>query len=260
MSDEPEEKSTLAPNREFIERIFRWDSKHRPAVHEAYEERNRRLEQEWKATLRPTEVWGIASDPVEKTAVALHKAMMAYHESYVRDPRANDIELLLAAVRLPRALGLANAESFARLIELLHARGQPLKAGGPGAYLERWRLPQYVAALMAEIQLDVWRVQNRKQPVLFHERTAIVDKVAEQVTPYMGLGGYDDKEAFKERVYQLLNDPKSRRLGVPKSALEAMVDNAVKQAAEDEGLNESEKEGLRERLCRRLRLPKSRRL
>jgi hypothetical protein len=252
MSDEPEEKSTLAPNREFIEWIVRWDSKSRPAVHEAYEERSRRLEQEWKATLQTTEVWGVASDPVEKTAVALHMAIMTYHQT-------SDIEPLLAAVRLPGALGLADPVSFARLIELLHARGQPLKAGGPGARLEGWQLPQYVAALMAEIHLDVWRVQKRTQPVPFHQRTAIVDKVAEQMPAYRELGE-DDKEAFKDRVYQLLNDSKSRRLDIPESGLEAIIDNAVKQAAEDKRLGENEQEALRERLRRLLRLPKSRRL
>ena len=44
------------------------------------------------------------------------------------------------------------------------------------------------------------------------------------------------------------------RLEVPKSKLEAIVDNAVKQAAEDKKLGENEQEDLRKQLRRLLRL------
>ena len=179
--------------------------------------------------------------------------MMAYHESYARDPRASDIEPLLAAVRLPGALGLANPESFARFLELLHARTQPLKAGGPGAYLKRWQNPEMVAALMAEIHLDIWRVTNRKHQPPGYERTAIVEKVTEQMPAYKGLSE-DDKEDFREGVHEKLRKSKTTRLDVPKSALEGIVDNAVKKATEDKKLGENEQEALRKQLRRLLRL------
>ena len=44
------------------------------------------------------------------------------------------------------------------------------------------------------------------------------------------------------------------RLDVPESALEAIVDNAVKQAAEDKKLGENAQGALREQLRRPLRL------
>jgi hypothetical protein len=187
-------------------------------------------------------------------AMALHRAMMAYHESYARDPRASDIEPLLAAVRLPGALGLANPEIFARLIELLHARGgSRLKAGRSGAYLERWKNPQMAAALMAEIGFAVWRVMNRKQQPPRYERDAIVDKVIEQMPAYKRLseGG---KEDFREGVHEKLRKSKTTRLDVPESALEGMVDNAVKKATEDKKLGKNEQEALRKQLRRLLRL------
>lgn len=153
--------------------------------------------------------------------------MMAYHESYARDPRASDIEPLLAAVRLPGTLGLANPASFARLLELLHARTKPLKPGGSGAYLERWKNPRMAAALMAEIRLYIWRATNGKQQVPRYERAAIVDKVTEQMSAYKRLSERG-KEGFREGVHEKLRKSKMTRLDVPKSALEGIVDNAVK--------------------------------
>jgi hypothetical protein len=186
-------------------------------------------------------------------AMALHNAMMAYHESYARDPRASDIEPLLAVVRLPGTLALANPESFARFLELLHARTKPLKPGGSGAYLERWQNPQMAAALMAEIRIDAWRVTNRKQQPPRYERDAIVDKVIEQMPAYKRLSERS-KEGFRDGVHEKLRKSKTTRLDVPKSKLEAIVDNAVKQAAEDKKLGENEQEALRGQLRRLLRL------
>ena len=180
MSDEPEEKSTLAPSREFIEQIVRWDSARGPAVHEAYEERNRRLEEAWKAPLQATDVWGIASGPVEKTAVALHAAIMTYHQ-------AGDIKPLLATLRSPGAMAFVDPESLCRLFEWLDARWRPLKPGGSGAYLERWKNPRMVAALMVEINFAIWRVTNRKQQPPSYERAAIVEKVIERMSATRGL-------------------------------------------------------------------------
>ena len=70
----------------------------------------------------------------------------------------------------------------------------------------------------------------------------------------------DDIKFIPPDFHEKLRKSKTTRLEVPESKLKAIVDNAVKQAAEDKRLGENEQEALRERLRRLLRLPKSRRL
>jgi hypothetical protein len=165
---------------------------------EAYRERSRRLEEAWKAPVQATEVWGGLAAP-------LHQAIMAYHQT-------GDIEPLLAAVRLPGALASADPESMARLIELIHARrAPPLKAGGPGAYLKRWRNPKMVAALAARIRLDAWRAENRKADVPRSVREGIVDGIVEPMPAYVRLSERVQKK-FKDTVHGLIDKSKGRRL------------------------------------------------
>jgi hypothetical protein len=202
MVDEPEEKLTLAPNRELIEAIVRRDSKNRPAVHKAYEERNRRAEEAWKNPPQATEVWGIADDPAEKAAVALHQAIMAYHQS--------DIGPLLAAIRSPDVA--LDRESLARLFELVvYSPRRRLKAGGSGAYLGKWKNPKMVAALMARIKLDVWREQNGKADVPRSVRDGIVDEIVDPMPAYGRLSA-QGQDKFKTTVHGLIDKAKDRRL------------------------------------------------
>ena len=209
MSDEPEEKSALVPNREFIEQIVRRDSERRPAVHEAYEERNRRLGEAWKAPLQATDVWE-ARDAADPASVALHKAMIVtVHKAMMTYHQTGEIEPLLATLRSPGAMACVDPESLCRLIELLDAGGRPLKAGGPGAYLAKWKNPQMVAALMAEILFAIWRATNGKWQIPPYERDAIVDKVIERMPAYKRRSERG-KEDFRDRprkASQVKNDP-----------------------------------------------------
>ena len=82
------------------------------------------------------------------------QAVMAFHER-------QDVAPLLAFVRsdrFPRLLSSpAYRENHARLIELLHARGKPLKAGKPGGTHRRWQIPEYVAAHLIGKFIDQWK-------------------------------------------------------------------------------------------------------
>ncbi len=143
-----------------------------------------------------------SSIPFHGIEAAYLRALMAYHER-------KDIAPLLAFVRsdrFPRLLSSpAYLENHARLIELLHARGQPLEAGKPGGTHWRWQIPEYVAAFLIDKLIDTWKREHRKAKVPAKTKK-------EYVTAVLDFMKKHGKRAKEERVLTLLHEPKNRRL------------------------------------------------
>jgi len=189
MVEEPEEKLTLAPNRELIEAIVRRDSKNRPAVHEAYEERNRRLEEEWKkpdtAEIAPDKK---ACDPLlvaRRTALGAHKKRkreledavgpaageVALHEAWLAYMQTGELEPLLVA--------LPPSQALRQLILFMHEQAHPLP--GVGKELARWGRANHVAAKLVEIQYAAWRKYHGRKKIPLAARHMIIDCVIEEM-------------------------------------------------------------------------------
>jgi hypothetical protein len=128
-----------------------------------------------------------------------HNAIMAVHDE------RNDIAPLLAYLRSDRPLSPMERLNLARLLELLHARTRPLAGGRPGGTLSRWPKADYVVQYLVDARKEAWRREHGKHGVPFAEEEKFVDAAIlslEQV----------GKQPNRDRVKELLREPKSRRL------------------------------------------------
>jgi hypothetical protein len=160
-----------------------------------------------------------AAEQPDAEAIQSHIRILL-HKAFMRFQATGDTRLLsgaLVALQSPEALAVVNPESIARLIELLDARRQPLKAGRPKGQLNRWRWrsARHVAAHLVEMLKTAWRNKHNQDKV----PAKVVEKFVLDVIKEMKAGeaakrrqGLRCKPLTRERVLALLNEAKGRRL------------------------------------------------
>jgi hypothetical protein len=168
--------------RDFLDKIVGEQKK------EGYAASDKRAADKWMESLAST-----------ATGDEFLDAVMALHER-------NDIAPLLAFVRSGRPLSSANRDNLARLLELLFARGRPLKNGRPGGKHLRWQNSNYVAAFQVDQFMAAWRREHGKKRVPDKQRDKFVDAVIGQMKEA------GKRRPNKKRVLELLHEPKDRRL------------------------------------------------
>jgi hypothetical protein len=127
-----------------------------------------------------------------------HDSVMALHEH-------DDIAPLQAFFRSCPSLSPAQWESLARLVDLLHARGQKRRPGNPGGKMPRWKKPDYVAAFIVKRIEEAWTKEHRRHNIPAEKRAKFVDDVINDVVK-------TDPRPNRERVLRLLRDPKHLRI------------------------------------------------
>jgi hypothetical protein len=150
---------------------------------------------------RPRNAWKSRSTTTPRSGDPFLDALMDLHERY-------DIEPLLALVRSGHPL--APRDHLVRLLEFLHALGQAHRPGKPGGKLGRWRNPNYICAYLVERRLIALRQVSGRHRLSDTEKEKVIDHAINDMRGWVLTQG--KRLPRKERVLQLLREPKDRRL------------------------------------------------
>ena len=128
----------------------------------------------------------------------------------------NDVEPIVqyleAAAEVVPGLGRLFRD-LSLLLRFMHAnaKGQKRRRGNPGGQWDNWHDPNYVAAQLAERAIVDWKRNSGEAKIPQELRAQKIDEAAARVDCMAIARG---KPVDRERVQQLLREPKWRRLPI----------------------------------------------
>jgi hypothetical protein len=150
---------------------------------------------------RSRNAWKSRSATTPRSGNPFLDALIALHQRH-------DIEPLLAIVGSGHPL--TPRDHLVRLLELLHALGQARRPGKPSGEHLRWQNPNYIAAYLVDRRLNALRQATGRRRVSVTETERAVHAVINEMRGWALTQG--KRLPRKERVLQLLREPKHRRL------------------------------------------------
>ena len=98
---------------------------------------------------------------------------------------------------------------LAQLLRFLSAQSQTPPQGNPGGKWQRWRHPNYVAALVAETGIDNWKRANKVRSISNDMRKKFIEDAVVLINTWHFA---QNKPATVERVRRILRDPRDKRI------------------------------------------------